>query len=1123
MADNTTNINNSTNSLNKSSNEVQSSIDKLSTNMKRLVAIQMTQLVKESSEYADNIESAYGSYKKIIDLENKHIIKLREENRIEQEKLKIEEKLAKLEKQAAASDKAKEEFEKRVQELKNKRLDTEEKLLSEINKLRKEGFDIDENEIDSQEELISYLERRKNIFKRNVEISKLQSIELRKQVEFYKKHGVLVGLLNKKWNDIKKAITFDNILNKSISLTKGWLSQLASFASFGKVFDRVKTAASSYQDNMWGLGQSLKYTNDGLLRTTSLLKDYDDAIRNARITAAKFGTDTDRVLDSMNQLSSKVLFLKKVSETIDGKKVFVNRYDYGKVSDITQGMIAFSRAMRMDVSEAIDMYSEAMRKFGMSSTQAMGMMSEMQAQTITFNDILGENAVFADEVGRAMLEIQQGTRYWVQDLMMLNTQFNSHINLLIKQGKSQKEALALAKSFQRIMTEPTTALTKYNVGKSIKEDYHKAIDEAEKKGLSEEEQVLAGAKSLGMTKKVYYDKGKKLSKEEAEYLKSLGYSVTEKDEYISESAKSKAETIYGATIRDKKFATEKGESDFFAEEASQTSRGVTGNINYWLDRFNKSGWRLEVAQSQGFGENLSEAAELERMLREVKARGWDKEEGLSWEKVISRIATEDFDKEYGGLENGKASSKLLDSFDKLTEEEKKRYAGNTKEEKARKYREEQIKKSIEDKNKSKEDNRQFDMLGKINDSNKDIKGSITSEVGKVIQKLTKIEILLGIGLGAQVGNVILSGAQLYKGFRKTKTAIDAVTTTKNITKITPKTKTAIPNPPSTGSVGNATKKMSFNEWKKGYSGTANRAEQRKLWKEAKGVKKGISSAVKKGATSSVSGIVAKNAARMGGKKIPGAGAAMGLAFGADRLASGDKIGAVGEVLSGAASTIPMVGTAISTALDVGLMAKDVISSLMSNSKNQEELFKEFSQVAPDMAMLPENIDTAINEYLNNSEGLSQDEISDLKKSLRASYDNAYKESSKSNTKDENALALQKKLDNAKKSQEDLIKQNQLEEKIAYSQLDDLGKLVVNQEKMFDMHKRWFSFQVENEARRILTDNSLDKNQKMSLVRGMSRGAAGFGMVKQSIDASGVTTWKVTGNDVVGAVNATGLL
>ncbi len=58
------------------------------------------------------------------------------------------------------------------------------------------------------------------------------------------------------------------------------------------------------------------------------------------------------------------------------------------------------------------------------------------------------------------------------------------------------------------------------------------------------------------------------------------------------------------------------------------------------------------------------------------------------------------------------------------------------------------------------------------------------------------------------------------------------------------------------------------------------------------------------------------------KKIPVLGALAGGAFAAERAMSGDWLGAGGELLSGIASIIPGIGTAVSTGIDAGLMARD---------------------------------------------------------------------------------------------------------------------------------------------------------------------------------------------------------
>lgn len=75
---------------------------------------------------------------------------------------------------------------------------------------------------------------------------------------------------------------------------------------------------------------------------------------------------------------------------------------------------------------------------------------------------------------------------------------------------------------------------------------------------------------------------------------------------------------------------------------------------------------------------------------------------------------------------------------------------------------------------------------------------------------------------------------------------------------------------------------------------------------------------------------AKAAAKAGGKtllkKIPGVGLLAGIAFAADRAMHGDWTGAAGEVLSGAASCLPGVGTGVSVAIDAGLMYRDIKNS-----------------------------------------------------------------------------------------------------------------------------------------------------------------------------------------------------
>lgn len=68
---------------------------------------------------------------------------------------------------------------------------------------------------------------------------------------------------------------------------------------------------------------------------------------------------------------------------------------------------------------------------------------------------------------------------------------------------------------------------------------------------------------------------------------------------------------------------------------------------------------------------------------------------------------------------------------------------------------------------------------------------------------------------------------------------------------------------------------------------------------------------------------AKGAAKVGLKKIPILGLGLGILFAAQRAMAGDMAGASLELASGAASTVPGLGTAASFAIDAALMAKDI--------------------------------------------------------------------------------------------------------------------------------------------------------------------------------------------------------
>ena len=70
-------------------------------------------------------------------------------------------------------------------------------------------------------------------------------------------------------------------------------------------------------------------------------------------------------------------------------------------------------------------------------------------------------------------------------------------------------------------------------------------------------------------------------------------------------------------------------------------------------------------------------------------------------------------------------------------------------------------------------------------------------------------------------------------------------------------------------------------------------------------------------------VAGKGIAKSLGKKIPLVGLGLGAIFAAQRAMQGDFVGAGLELASGAASTVPGIGTAASVGLDAALMAKDM--------------------------------------------------------------------------------------------------------------------------------------------------------------------------------------------------------
>ena len=92
-------------------------------------------------------------------------------------------------------------------------------------------------------------------------------------------------------------------------------------------------------------------------------------------------------------------------------------------------------------------------------------------------------------------------------------------------------------------------------------------------------------------------------------------------------------------------------------------------------------------------------------------------------------------------------------------------------------------------------------------------------------------------------------------------------------------------------------------------------------------------AVRKAVKKLLKAAIVKFTAKAATKKVPVVGFAAGLVFGGWKALQGDFTGAGMEVASGAASTVPGAGTALSVGVDCVLLAHEMSQEVAAELKN----------------------------------------------------------------------------------------------------------------------------------------------------------------------------------------------
>ena len=190
-------------------------------------------------------------------------------------------------------------------------------------------------------------------------------------------------------------------------------------------------------------------------------------------------------------------------------------------------------------------------------------------------------------------------------------------------------------------------------------------------------------------------------------------------------------------------------------------------------------------------------------------------------------------------------------------------------------------------------------------------------VGKVIQGIWKI--------GKWIIKTLKTAKNIFKGLKNLKTGA-------KLTKIATRASIAVGG--KTG--GKITQKLLTKQATKQATKQTTKTAAKIVAKKtaAKTTQKIVAKTTTKAATKAAGKGIGKAVA----KKIPLLGLGLGAVFAVQRAMAGDWSGAALELASGAASTVPGVGTAVSVGLDAALIAKDI--------NTQKKLSETEAQITP---------------------------------------------------------------------------------------------------------------------------------------------------------------------------------
>ena len=435
-------------------------ISELNKNFSRLMGLnifnnaKMNEMVSATNKIRDNFEDIDDYTNDIVKRSKEEELRLKALNALEKKRLDLK--------------KIERDIEDKTNKIKKNGEELAERQKKLINRINKDEIEKTEN---LKKQTLELADQRKELkmhkaeLESNLKTSEEQTKEFEKQLSIQKQQKTILSSLG---SDFKRL--GGNIKN----LASGVVGKFLSAGMFIEGFKNLYEMSNKVYDSYWKLSVPLQKANTGMFALKAKTEEYSKALREVKFTAAKFGYDIDKIEPMISTLQDKVKYLKK---DVGGKW----EWDIESLADNAKQIISISKMMNMESDEMITMLEERVRRFGDTNEAALNSMHSMAAATLTFNEIMGQGSVFTEEVGKHLLELHQNTKYWVQDFGMLNTMFNSHVNLLLKQGKHQKEALALARQFQEGLQQPPE-LIKWKAGTRMLSDIKAKI-----KNLSDEQ------------------------------------------------------------------------------------------------------------------------------------------------------------------------------------------------------------------------------------------------------------------------------------------------------------------------------------------------------------------------------------------------------------------------------------------------------------------------------------------------------------------------------------------------------------------------------------------------------------------------------------------------------------